>query len=94
MNQLSFARPNDSSSLNTSRRWVLPQDQDQEGNQLMILMGILLLTTRKFLKWHCHQQQHYHPITTTATSNATVGNGNHNTAINASTSNGITKNKM
>ena len=34
------------------------------------------------------------PITTTANSNATVGNGNHNTPINASTSNGITKRKQ
>lgn len=94
MNQLSFARPNDSSSLNTSRRWVLPPRPRPGRKPTHDSHGNITIDDKKISKNGIATNNNTTiPITTTATSNATVGNGNHNTPINASTSNGITKKK-
>ena len=95
MNQLSFARPNDSSSLNTSRRWVLPPRPRPGRKPTHDSHGNITIDDKKISKNGIATNNNTTiPITTTANSNATVGNGNHNTPINASTSNGITKRKQ
>lgn len=94
MNQLSFARPNDPSSLNTSRRWVLPPRPRPGRKPTHDSHGNITVDDKKM---HKNGATTTNTTTTTGTNNSAISNGNNNipitTNITANTSNGIIKKK-